>query len=200
MKSEQIARATAKTEAGFSLIEMSVSLIVMMIIAAIAIPSVLQGWNSYRLTSAAGSVAGLLERTRFEAIHKNGQLSCLGAALGAGWQLGIDQNSNLGIDRGEPQVILPGPVTLIAAAIAPAPASMGAGFAGALPPGGNPVYGRVTFDARGTVIVTAGAPPPYVVYIGIPNQPKYGYRAVTVSAMGQVKTWAASKNGSWIGQ
>lgn len=199
MNSEQIARARVKADAGFSLIELSVSLIVMMIIAAIAIPSVLQGWNSYRLTSAAGSVAGLLERTRFEAIHNNSRLTCLSVTPGGLLTIGIDENANAQIDGNEPRVILPGPATIVAAGVAPAPASMGAAYAGAAaitPPGIV-----ATFDARGTVFSGAGGPPPpYVVYFGISNQPKYGYRAVTISAMGQVKTWAASSGGTWIAQ
>lgn len=186
-----------KIEEGFTLIELTVSVAVMMIIAAIAIPSILQGWNSYRLTSAADSVAGILERTRFEAIHKNARLSCIGAPSGTGWAVGIDENGNGVIDPNEPQVILPGPATLVGAGVAPGPASMGAGYAGAITPPGN----AMTFDARGTVFFAGpGGPVTYIAYVGIPNQPKYGYRAVTITPMGQVKVWAASSTGSWIGQ
>jgi type II secretory pathway pseudopilin PulG len=187
-----------KAESGFSLIELSVSVVVMMIIAAIAIPSILQGWNSYRLTSAADSVAGILERTRFEAIHRNGRLSCIGNLAGNVFQVGIDENGNGRIDPNEPQVILAGPATLVGAGVAPAPASMGATYAGAVVPPAN----TVTFDARGTVFFggVPGGPVPYVAYIGITNRPTYGYRAVTITPMGQVKTWLAAANGSWVGQ
>ena len=196
MNSEQIARATAKTEAGFSLIELSVSLIVMMIIAAIAIPSILQGWNSYRLTSAADSVAGLLERTRFEAIHKNARLSCVAAQVGGLWVVAIDENGNGQPDPTEPQVDLPGPATFVGAGVAPGPASMGPSYAAAIIPNGS-----LTFDARGTVVAGAGpgGAVPFVLYFGIPNQPTYGYRAVTITLMGQVKVWQAA-GGGWVTQ
>lgn len=184
-----------KHGAGFSVVELMVSLVVMMIIATIAIPSIMRGWNSYRLTSAADSVAGLLERTRFEAIHKNTRLSCVAAQVGAGWVVAIDENGNGQPDATEPQVSLPGPATLVGAGVAPGPASMGPSYAAAAVPNGS-----LTFDARGTVFPNLAAPPPYVTYIGIPNQPTYGFRAVTVTAMGQVKVWQAAANGSWVAQ
>ncbi|HEV2488265.1 MAG TPA: GspH/FimT family pseudopilin [Candidatus Acidoferrales bacterium] len=194
---EQRPCETKNPENGFSVIEMAIGTLVMLILGAIAIPSIMQGWNSYRLTSAADSVAGILERTRFEAIHKNARLSCIGAPSGTGWTVGIDENGNGVIDPNEPQVILPGPATLVGAGVAPGPASMGAGYAGAITPPGN----AMTFDARGTVFFAGpGGPATYIAYVGIPNQPTYGYRAVTITPMGQVKVWAASSTGSWIGQ
>lgn len=183
-------------ESGFTLIELCVSVIVMMIIAAIAVPTVMRGWNSYRLTSAADSVAGMLQRTRFEAIHKNSRLSCIAVLAGGVWQVGIDENGNAAIDPTEPHVNLPGPATLWGGGVAPGLASMGAAYANAILPPGN----SVTFDARGTVVANPGGAPPYISYIGIPNQPAYGFRAVTITAMGQVKTWAAPNNGNWAGQ
>jgi prepilin-type N-terminal cleavage/methylation domain-containing protein len=195
--------ARQNAEAGFTLIEVSVSVVVMMIIAAIAIPSVMQGWNSYRLTSAADSVAGLLERTRFEAIHKNTQISCLVQQPGAGVVFGIDENGNNAIDPGEPKVILSGPVVMIAGGTAPGAASMGNGYAATTtinPPPGTAAIVAARFDARGTVVPGAGGAVPFVLYFGIPNQPTYGYRAVTITPMGQVKTWMASSYGSWVGQ
>ncbi|HEV2298919.1 MAG TPA: GspH/FimT family protein [Candidatus Acidoferrales bacterium] len=195
MTKERDERPKRKAEIGFTLIEVTVSVVVMMIIAAIAIPSIMQGWNSYRLTSAADSVAGLLERTRFEAIHKNGRLSCVAAQVGGLWVVAIDENGNGQPDPTEPQVDLPGPATFVGAGVAPGPASMGPSYAAAIVPNGS-----LTFDARGTVFPNPGAPPPYVTYIGIPNQPTYGFRAVTVTAMGQVKVWQAAANGSWVAQ
>lgn len=201
MTKERFERASRKAEAGFTLVELMVSVVVMMIIAAIAIPSILQGWNSYRLTSAADSVAGLLERTRFEAIQRNIRLACIGVAAANGFTVGIDENANGLVDGNEPRVILPGPATFILGGVAPGPASMGAAYAGAvIPPGVSNLFGSVTFNARGTTVTAAGGTAPYyVVYIGIPNQPTYGYRAVTVTPMGQVKVWQAA-GGGWVTQ
>lgn len=198
MTKERLQSAMQNAEAGFTLVELTVSVAVMMIIAAIAIPSILQGWNSYRLTSAADSIAGILERTRFEAIHKNGRLSCLVAQTAQGWVIGIDENGNNAIDPNEPQVILPGPAAIVLAGVAPSPATMGLGYAGAVNPPGNPQ--TVTLDARGTVFFAGpGGPATYIVYVGIPNQPTYGYRAVTITLMGQVKVWQAA-GGGWVTQ
>lgn len=204
MTKERFERARRRAEAGFTLVELCVSVVVMMIIAAIAIPSIMQGWNSYRLTSAADSVAGLLERTRFEAIQRNTRLACIGAAAN-GFTVGIDENANNAVDPNEPQVVLPGPATFVLAGVAPGPASMGAAYAGAVippnPPGVANLFGSVTFNARGTTVTTLGGVAPYyVVYIGIPGQPTYGYRAVTITPMGQVKVWQAAAGGGWVAQ
>ena len=166
----------------------------MIALAAIATPTLLQAWNSYRLTSAADSVAGILDRARFEAIHKNARLTCIAVLKPAGWVVGIDENGNGIIDANEPQVILPGPPALLAAGIAPGSGTFG--YATVATPPGN----LVTFDPRGTIyfganpVVTA-----YVFYMGIPNQATYGYRAVTITQMGQTKVWMAAGN-AWGAQ
>lgn len=188
--------AGRKLQAGFTLLELMISVAVMLILSAIAIPSVMQGWNSYRLTAAADNVAGILQRTRFEAIHKNTNVSCIAVNPPAtGWAVGIDENANGALDNNEPQVALPGPPVMIGAGVAPGPATLGYPTA-TLPPANT-----VTFNSRGTLFIAApGAPPAYVYYIGIPGQPKYGYRAVTITQMGQVKVWMAQSGGSWVGQ
>jgi Tfp pilus assembly protein FimT len=183
-----------RPRAGFSIIETTVSVMVILILAAIAVPTVIQGWNSYRLTGAAGDLAGILRRTRFEAIHDNNRLSCLAVASGAGWDIGIDENGNGKLDSNEPQIMLPGPPVLLASGIAPGPTSLG--YSTATTPPGN----IVTFDPRGTVYYGANPVVTYVFYIGIPGQPTAGYRAVTITQMGQVKVWMAAAGGSWVGQ
>lgn len=179
---------------GFSLIEMTVSALVVLILAAIAVPTVMQAWNSYRLTTAAGNLAGILERTRFEAIHGNKRLSCIAVASGAGWAIGIDENGNGKLDTSEPQVALPGPPALLASGIAPGPTSLG--YPTATTPPGN----IVTFDPRGTVFYGANPVVTYIFYLGIPNQNAYGYRAVTITQMGQVKIWLAAASGNWVAE
>ena len=196
MAKEREMRETRTREAGFSLVELGISLIVMLIIMAIALPALMNGWNAYRLTSAASSVAGLLQRARFEAIHKNANLSVLGQTVGGVFAIGIDENNNGVIDPREPQIQLPGPATLINPGIAPGPVSMGPSYAAAAAPPTN----SVAFDPRGTVVPRPGTPPPYIAYFGITNQPKYGFRAVTITAMGQIKTWIASANSTWVAQ
>ena len=184
-----------RTLRGFSLIELTISLTVIIALSTIAMPTVLQAWNSYRLTSAADNVAGILDRARFEAIHKNTRLSCIAVQTATGWSVGIDENGNGVLDANEPQVSLPGPPALLAAGIAPGSGTFG--YATVATPPGN----SVTFDPRGTIyfganpVVTA-----YSFYIGIPNQKNYGYRAVTVTQMGQTKVWMAASNGTWVTQ
>lgn len=202
MVKEKYCRMREKAQAGFTMVELMVSVFVMMVIAAIAVPTIIQGWNSYLLTSAADSIAGTLQRTRFEAIHRNARLACVGTMLPAGMAVGIDENGNGTVDPGEPQSILNGAVQLLAAGVAPAPAGMGAAYAAAvIPPGTVATFGSVFFSARGTPVTLANLTAPYyVVYLGIPGQPRYGYRAVTITPMGQVKVWQAPTGGAWTAQ
>ncbi|HKW87862.1 MAG TPA: GspH/FimT family pseudopilin [Candidatus Acidoferrales bacterium] len=202
MAKAQSQRRNGKAQKGFTTVELMVSLGVMVVIAAIAVPSLLQGWNSYRLTSAAGNIAGLLERARFEAIRRNTRIACIGAPQANGFAIWIDLNGNGALDPGEPEVIFNGAAVPMAAGTAPGPASMGAAYANAIvPPGPATQYGSVSFNARGTTVTAAGLTAPYyVVYLGMTNQPTYGYRAVTITPMGQVKTWFAQANGAWVAQ
>src|SRR5260370_37968202 len=53
--------------------------------------------------------------------------------------------------------------------------------------------GQIIFDYRGTVYYTGGGPmTAYFLALGYTNQAQYGCRAITVSPMGQTKTWKAS--------
>jgi len=56
------------------------------------------------------------------------------------------------------------------------------------------------FDYRGTVNFTGGGPTwAYFLALAYTNQAQYGCRAITVSPMGQTKTWKAPAGGTWTG-
>jgi prepilin-type N-terminal cleavage/methylation domain-containing protein len=56
---------------GFSLIELMIVLLIVMLIAGMAIPSVTQGVQMIRLRESVLSIAGLLQKTRLEAVRTN---------------------------------------------------------------------------------------------------------------------------------
>jgi hypothetical protein len=61
------------------------------------------------------------------------------------------------------------------------------------------VNGCVGFDSRGTVTYAtcgAGAPVVWFISIGITGA-NSGYRAITITPMGQAKAWTASPGGIW---
>ena len=53
--------------AGFSMVELAVSLTVLLILTAIAIPSLMRSFRTYQLNDAAARLSDMLKFTRFEA-------------------------------------------------------------------------------------------------------------------------------------
>src|SRR5437660_6164728 len=56
---------------GFSMVELAVSLTILMILSAIAIPSLMHSLRTYQLNDAAGRLSDMLKFTRFEAVRRN---------------------------------------------------------------------------------------------------------------------------------
>jgi len=184
-------RAKLTASQGFSLTELMASVAIILVVSAIAIPSVMRSWTMYRLNSAAGDVSGIVKRTRYEAIRANTVLNCLIRQQGNNWILGVDLNGNGVIDPTEPQIILAGPVQLLPAGVAPGPASMG------YPNAQAPYPGAIAFDSRGAVRFGPAGQVVYVLYLGYTGQPDYGYRAVTVLPLGTTKIWSSGSTGAW---
>src|SRR5207244_8375302 len=63
--------------AGFSMIELVVSLSVMLILTALAVPSLMRSLRTYQLNSAAARVSDMMKYTRFEAVRQNKKMSFL---------------------------------------------------------------------------------------------------------------------------
>ena len=175
---------------GFSLTEGLVSMTIVVTMVAIAAPLVNTSWATYRLSSAAGNVANILQRTRYEAVRTNTLVPCLIQQQGNSWVMWVDLNNNGQLDANEPEVLLPGPVVLLPDGVAPSASSMGYNKT-------QVPNGAIVFDSRGAVNFGAGAPAVYVIYLGYPNQAPYGYKAVTLIPSGRTKVWSATSGGSW---
>src|SRR5437868_10136856 len=76
------------------MLELVMSICVMLILTALAIPSLTRSLRSYQLNSAAASVSDMLKFTRFEAVRRNTQINFLMQANGPGWLVGTDSNNN----------------------------------------------------------------------------------------------------------
>src|SRR5882672_10558844 len=76
--------------AGFSMVELAVSLTVLLILTAIAIPSLMRSFRTYQLNDAAARLSDMLKLTRFEAVRRNKPVCFLMQQSGSTWILGTD--------------------------------------------------------------------------------------------------------------
>jgi prepilin-type N-terminal cleavage/methylation domain-containing protein len=114
---------------GFSMIELMIVLVIIMIVAAMATPNVARGIAVIRLRGGASSVAGLMQRSRIEAVRTN-RIMTVRQALDAdgrtpvyfvdGAMNGTQSLQNGTRDRGEPMVTTSSDLQLVTQANAPA--------------------------------------------------------------------------------
>jgi hypothetical protein len=182
------------------MIELAVSMTILLILSAMAIPSLLQSFRTYQLNNGAARVSDMLKFTRYEAVRQNRPISFLMQPSGNGWLVGTDSNRNGNIDPTDKQALINGFVTLVTAGMPPPAAitaSLNVGALTATP--ANP--GPLQFDARGAVRVNGTLTGNiYVFYVGAapPNNPgDFGFRAVILLPTGATQIWTATAAGPW---
>jgi type II secretory pathway pseudopilin PulG len=171
------------------MVELVVVICVILVVSAIALPSVMRAWKSYELTSAATQIANTLKWTRSDAIKHNKTTNCI--VQFANGALGEDVNGNLNLDPGEAQVALSGGLVLLASGEVPDPGTMGYASAPQVP------TEPIGFDSRGAV-VGANGQAVSVLYVGLDGAPEYGFRAVTLLPSGNTQVWTATPGGNWF--
>jgi type II secretory pathway pseudopilin PulG len=185
---------------GFSMVELAVSMTVVLILSAIAIPSLMHSVRTYQLNSVAGSVSDILKFTRFEAVRRNKAVPFQLQQFGNDWVAWADPDNDGNVDPTEKQVRISGFVTLLTGGGPPAPTAItnALNVGGLTPTPANP--GPLQFDARGAVRVnntlTANV---YVFYVGGAgaNPDDFGYRAVILLPSGATQIWTAPAGGPW---
>jgi type IV fimbrial biogenesis protein FimT len=189
-----------RATAGFSMVELVVSIGVMLVLTALAIPSLMRSVRTYQLNNAAGSVSDMLKFTRFEAVRRNTQINFLMQANGTGWLVGADSNNSGALDPTEKQESISGYAALLPSGTAPPPNAISAALGGAAL---TPIYGSgatVTFDSRGAIRQGIGGPVSssvYIFYLGNATDPDSGYRAVVLLPSGGTQIWTAPTGGPW---
>ena len=189
-----------RRQAGFSLIELTVAVLVAVILLAIALPIFVRAYRSYQLTNASRQVADILRITRYEAIRLNKQVNCvfqpysgdstmmsasmtdasgnLLSGVGAGTRILLGVNGNL-VAAGS----VPGGGAL------PGSAHLGSSALTGFPPAG----GIIQFDARGSVIAPPGV---NAFYLASQAAPDAGYRAVILMPSGSMEIWSIDSSGN----
>jgi type II secretory pathway pseudopilin PulG len=180
------------------MVELAVSMAVLMVLTAIAIPSLMHSFRTYQLNDAAARLSDMLKFTRFEAVRKNKAVPFQLAQFGNDWIAWTDPDNDGVPDPVEKQVRISGFVTLLPAGGGPPVPTAITNAVGALTPTpANP--GPLQFDARGAVRVnntlTSNV---YVFYVGgTANPDEFGYRAVILLPSGATQIWTAPAGGPW---
>jgi len=199
-KSAPISRTRRSRSGGFSMVELAVSLTVLLILTAIAVPTLMRSFRTYQLNDAAARVSDMLKFTRFEAVRRNTQINFLMQASGSGWIVGTDSNGNGTIDATEKQQLITGFATLLSSGVAPTPSAISAALGGASLTTLSGSAGSVTFDARGAIragINGAVSSNIDVFYVGSLSDPEFGFRAVILLPSGSTQIWTAPDGGAW---
>jgi len=191
---------------GFSLVELVLSLAVLLVITTLAIPVVVRSLQTYQLNSTASQLAGMIKFTKFDAIRQNTHVNFQIVQTGTNWIVWADSNGDGVPDGAEPQMVIPvaGNDTLLPQSSVPSPSpiatTLGAGgttLPWTVSSGAN---ASVMFDQRGVVVSGAGGAvvsTVYAFYLGNPNDPNAGYRAVIALPSGAVQVWTSSSAGNW---
>ena len=187
------------TNRGFSLVELVVSVAVLLVLAAVAMPALTRAFAAYQLNDAAARLAGILKFTRYEAIRLNKLVDCEVQQSAGNWVVYADVNRNHQLDPGETADAITGQNTLLPAGGAipgPGPIATALGSSGLTLTSISGSNAVITFDARGSV-TTGSSAVVYVLYLGNAVGSDAGYRAIVLLPSGMVHVWTAPAGGVW---
>jgi prepilin-type N-terminal cleavage/methylation domain-containing protein len=187
------AHAMKTHQSGFSMVELMIVCVVMLIIAGIAVPNIFQTFRSYQLDAAGHSVASLLQQARIQAVKTNlpAYANFTNAASGNIAFVTNDPNNTTYV-AGEPDVQLSPAVSFRTAP--PDHAQLDAYLGVSTPQ----VGGSIGFNARGLPCTESGGNPtvctatPTAVGFEWFMQSAGGWEAVTVTPAGRIKSWRLS--------
>jgi Tfp pilus assembly protein FimT len=170
-----------------SVVELVIAVAIILIISAVAIPSLTKTVRVYQLNDAANQLAGIVKFTRFEAIRRNSPVSCLNrqAAPNGPANVWADDNADTQEQATEKQILLGTIASLQPAGAVPNTAALATAVGAGTLTAVNPSNGSITFDQRGAAV----PPAIYVFYVGTTAPTDTGFRAVIVLPSGSVQVW-----------
>jgi type IV fimbrial biogenesis protein FimT len=190
---------------GFSLVELLVSVVILVVLAAIAVPTLLRAYRSYQLSDAASKLSGMMKSARFSAIRKNTHINCPIQQNGSTWTVWADLDGDSAPTPGEPQILISGMVQMLGAGSVPPPDAIVTAV-GAASPAINvlsPGNASVWYDQRGARAFGtpldnfSGAQSVDVLYLGNPAIDDLEFRAIVLLPSGTVQVWRAGVGGPW---
>ena len=177
---------------GYSLVEMMMTLAIALILLSVALPMMVGAIQGYRLNAAAQQVSNFVDLARYTAIRNNKTVIVQSGVIAGRVTLYMDFNGNSQPDANEPRIILPGDIAIANGdSLLPARGTLGLRTL-------QDFTTQLTFDSRGVLNFAGGiAPTSYFLALGFSNQVSSGYRAVTITPMGQTKMWKGPASGAW---
>jgi prepilin-type N-terminal cleavage/methylation domain-containing protein len=182
--------AMRSDESGFSMVELMIVCVIMVIISAIAVPNIVMMNRNYKLDAAGHSVASLLQQARMQAVKLNQPQYA--QYDGAGVLAFVNDGSSNTYATGNPDVGLPGGIAIALAAPAQNLHDQLDAYIGL---GGTPaqIGGNIGFNARG-LPCNAGVSPAVCTsatggYEWFMQNGQGGWEAVTVTPSGRIKSW-----------
>jgi prepilin-type N-terminal cleavage/methylation domain-containing protein len=187
-------RASRATEAGFSLPELMIVILIIMVVSAIAVPTLLNTIADVRLRSSASTMQGILQQLRMQAVRDNTPYTLRSVVAGGTTLLYVDTDGDSAQDSNEPAVGFARDVAL-AASGNPSATSMGFGSAlSGYTTSGTPL--AVSFNARGlpcTGSAACNTTKGYVYYLSQQRTTTVtAWAAVTITPAGRIKVWTWS--------
>ena len=88
------APATRATQRGAALVDVVISLAMLVVLAAVALPTLAHGLGDQQTRQAARHLAGRLHRARFEALRVNAHVAVVFGDAAEGWPLVIARDGN----------------------------------------------------------------------------------------------------------
>jgi type II secretory pathway pseudopilin PulG len=174
------------------MIELCVVLAIMLVLSAIGLPRIVTSMSVYKLNAASTSLQNLIEVARFNAVRRNTTISLRQTLINGQAAFYVDiPNSGVYVNT-DPVYIVP---TIVRIAPAGAPAAATTGLANTQALGG----GCISFNSRGVVDYTncgGGVQSVWFISLSLTNN-NGGYRAITLTPMGQAKSWTAPVGGNW---
>jgi Tfp pilus assembly protein FimT len=188
-------------EVGFTLVEVTMVCVVMLIIAVIAVPNIMRANATYKLDAAGHSLASLLSQARMQAVKLNQpQYAQYDPTTGVAF---VNDGSTATYAAGNPDVGLTGGLSFQAIGSTAIDHSQLDTYVGYTAGNTQPVINdKIGFNARGLPCTANGNPAVcpsatggYEWFVQNGNR---GWEAVTVTPAGRIKSWHTSNpNGGY---
>ncbi len=199
---------TQKIDQGFSLIELLIVVAIVMVLAAITVPRILNAISDTKLRYFATNYSGILQSARMQAVRKNIYYQIQSTTLSSGgsaYFVDIPKSGSYAV--GDPLLPVGSQITVHVGTGSGAPnegtftsgtSTSGLSFA--------PISGASdpSFNARGLPCVVASGACPYsgqgfVVFLSKPSLTgNLDWAAVAITPSGHIQIWTCDGSGYWI--